>query len=63
MLDPPYAANAEDVLAAIAENEYLKNAYIIYEHSGESRGDLCGLKLADTRRYGVATFDFYEVKK
>lgn len=62
-LDPPYAANAEDVLAAIAENEYLKNAYIIYEHSGESRGDLCGLKIVDTRRYGVATFDFYEVKK
>ena len=46
-LDPPYA----------------ENAYIIYEHSGESRGDLCGLKIVDTRRYGVATFDFYEVKK
>ncbi len=62
-LDPPYAANAEEVLAAIAKNEILKNAYIIYEHSGESRGDLCGLKIVDTRRYGVATFDFYEVKK
>ena len=62
-LDPPYAANAEDVLSEIAKNEYLKNACVVYEHSGESKGDVSGLTLTDTRRYGVATFDFYEVKK
>ncbi|MBR1676679.1 MAG: 16S rRNA (guanine(966)-N(2))-methyltransferase RsmD [Clostridia bacterium] len=61
-LDPPYKDNAEEVLKSIVRCGVLKSdGIIIYEHSGESR-DAEGLERYDTRKYGVATFDFYRTE-
>ncbi len=59
-LDPPYADNAKDLIAEIAARRLIKDdGVIIYEHSGDSAGDIDGLEIKDVRKYGVATFDFY----
>ena len=63
-LDPPYAFDASPVIGAIVKSGALNvGGLIIYEHSGESKAAANGLKLIDSRRYGVATFDFYEVEQ
>ena len=63
-LDPPYAFDASPVIGAITKSGALNvGGLIIYEHSGESKAAANGLKLIDSRRYGVATFDFYEVEQ
>ncbi len=60
-LDPPYALDARPIVKAIGENGLLADGgRIIYEHSGKTAGEIEGLKLADTRIYGIAVFDFYE---
>lgn len=60
-LDPPYAVNANAVVTAIAKNGLLKEGgRIIYEHSGKSLGDIDGVRIVDSRAYGIAVFDFYE---
>ena len=57
-LDPPYA---KDVVSSVAKNDLLKEGgRIIYEHSGKSLGDIDGVRLVDSRVYGIAVFDFYE---
>ena len=60
-LDPPYAVDANAVVTAIAKNGLLREGgRIIYEHSGNSLGDIDGVRLVDSRVYGIAVFDFYE---
>lgn len=60
-LDPPYAIDAKDVVSSVAKNGLLKEGgRIIYEHSGKSLGDIDGVRLIDSRVYGIAVFDFYE---
>ena len=60
-LDPPYAIDAKDVVSSVAKNGLLKKGgRIIYEHSGKSLGDIDGVRLVDSRVYGIAVFDFYE---
>lgn len=61
-LDPPYRDDAKPLITAIAERGILNDGgRIIYEHSDGSCGDIEGVKLVDTRNYGIAVFDFYEV--
>lgn len=61
-LDPPYHDDAKPLITAIAERGILNDGgRIIYEHSDGSCGDIEGVKLVDTRNYGIAVFDFYEV--
>ena len=61
-LDPPYRDDAKPLITAIAERGILNDGgRIIYEHSDGSFGDIEGVKLVDTRNYGIAVFDFYEV--
>ena len=61
-LDPPYCDDAKPLITAIAERGILNDGgRIIYEHSDGSCGDIEGVKLVDTRNYGIAVFDFYEV--
>ena len=51
---------AESV-SSVAKNGLLKEGgRIIYEHSGKSLGDIDGVRLVDSRVYGIAVFDFYE---
>lgn len=60
-LDPPYALDARLIVKAVKDNGLLNNGgKIIYEHSGKSCGEIEGLRLIDTRIYGIAVFDFYE---
>lgn len=60
-LDPPYAIDAKDVVSSVAKNGLLKEGgRIIYEHSGKILGDIDGVRLVDSRAYGIAVFDFYE---
>ena len=60
-LDPPYALDARPVVNAVKDYGLLNaGGRIIYEHSGKSAGEIEGLKLTDTRVYGIAVFDFYE---
>lgn len=59
-LDPPYRDDVTEIIEKAAYRRLLKeNGILIYEHSGESAGEKDGLELFDTRRYGIATFDFY----
>ena len=61
-LDPPYRDDAKPLITAIAERGILNDGgRIIYEHSDGSSGNIEGVKLVDTRNYGIAVFDFYEV--
>ena len=64
-LDPPYTVDASEIIKVIAERGIL-NEYgiIIYEHSEDFKvGEIEGVTLVDTRKYGVAHFEFYEVKR
>ena len=60
-LDPPYAIDAKDVVSSVAKSGLLKEGgRIIYEHSGKSLGDIDGVRLVDSRVYGIAVFVFAE---
>ena len=60
-LDPPYDVDATPVLEGIAKNSLLSDGgIVIYEHSENFKvGEIDGLELKDTRKYGVAHFEFY----
>lgn len=59
-LDPPYKENAFAALEIVAKRNLLKKGgLLIYEHSGEGLTPPVGLKQHDSRKYGVAKFDFY----
>ncbi len=61
-LDPPYDVSATDVLSAIAEEGILgEGGLVVYEHKEDRAGEeIAGLKRTDTRKYGIAVFEFYE---
>ena len=61
--DPPYAySNAREVLTLVKENALLKDGgRFIYEHEKSTvPPEVEGLKIVDSRKYGIAVFDFYE---
>lgn len=62
-LDPPYAFNEEGELFNLIKQRQLLNGggTIIFEHkSDKSSQNFEGFTLTDTRRYGIAVFDFYK---
>jgi 16S rRNA (guanine(966)-N(2))-methyltransferase RsmD len=63
-LDPPYKVDATPVLQAIANSGILADdGVIIYEHSEDFKvGEIDSLDHLNTRKYGVAHFEFYGVK-
>ena len=63
-LDPPYAYNdVGDLVQIIIQNNLLnKDGLIIYEHGNDRQSQaFYGVELTDTRKYGIAIFDFYKV--
>ncbi len=61
--DPPYAFNGEEeVFKIIKQNGILKDGGVfIYEHkSDKETKSFEGFLVIDSRKYGIATFDFYE---
>ena len=61
--DPPYAFNGIlDILTAVKENKILKaGGTFIYEHDKSAPTlEVDGFTVVDTRKYGIAVFDFYE---
>ncbi len=63
-LDPPYTIDATPVLEAIASSGILADdGVIIYEHSEDFKvGEIDFLDHLNTRKYGIAHFEFYGVK-
>ena len=64
--DPPYAyLDSEKVATYIVQNKILKNGgMFIYEHKADKPTiDFNGLKLINTKKYGIAIIDFYEEEK
>lgn len=62
-LDPPYAIDASEVLSEIGKSGILsKGGVIIYERCEKTPFNAAGLTLKDSRRYGVAVFDFYTLE-
>lgn len=63
-LDPPYDLDATPILEAVANSGILKeDGVIIYEHSEDFKvGEIDCLDHLNTRKYGVAHFEFYGVK-
>ncbi|MBR2384216.1 MAG: 16S rRNA (guanine(966)-N(2))-methyltransferase RsmD [Clostridia bacterium] len=63
-LDPPYTIDATPVLDAIASSGNLADdGVIIYEHSEDFKvGEIDFLDHLNTRKYGIAHFEFYGVK-
>ncbi|MBR2337328.1 MAG: 16S rRNA (guanine(966)-N(2))-methyltransferase RsmD [Clostridia bacterium] len=63
-LDPPYQMNATPVLEAIAKSGILaEEGVVIYEHSENFKvGEIDCLDHLNTRKYGIAKFEFYGVK-
>lgn len=60
--DPPYAfLGFEDIMKAVKERKVLKTGGLfIYEHKSDKQSvEIDGFTLKDTRKYGIATFDFY----
>ena len=64
-LDPPYGIDATPVLETLAKNGVLNDGgVIIYEHSEDFQvGEIEGLEHKNTRKYGIAHFEFYGVKQ
>jgi 16S rRNA (guanine(966)-N(2))-methyltransferase RsmD len=60
-LDPPYDIDATPVLEAIGKNGLLnEGGVVIYEHSEDFKvGEIEGLAHFNTRKYGIAHFEFY----
>ena len=63
-LDPPYNVDATPVLEAIANSGILaEDGIVIYEHSEDFKvGEIECLDHLNTRKYGIAHFEFYGVK-
>lgn len=63
-LDPPYDVDATPVLEAIANSGILdEDGVIIYEHSEDFKvSEIDCLDHLNTRKYGIAHFEFYGVK-
>ena len=63
-LDPPYNVDATPVLEAIANSGILaEDGVVIYEHSEDFKvGEIDCLDHLNTRKYGIAHFEFYGVK-
>ena len=63
-LDPPYNVDATPVLEAIANSGILdEDGVIIYEHSEDFKvAEIDCLDHLNTRKYGIAHFEFYGVK-
>ncbi len=63
--DPPYAYNGiEEILKVVYERNLLKeNGKFIYEHKSDSPSkEIEGFSLYNTKKYGIAIFDFYNNK-
>ena len=61
--DPPYAfMGFEDIMKGVKERKLLKeDGLFIYEHSADKpSAEINGFTLTDTRKYGIAIFDFYK---
>lgn len=59
-LDPPYNVDAQEVIKTVAERKLLnEGGLLIYERAAENKCEFTCLKLTDSRKYGIAAFDFY----
>ena len=61
--DPPYAFTGfEDIMKCVKERKLLKDGGIfIYEHKTDKPSvEIDGFELKDSRKYGIAVFDFYK---
>ena len=61
--DPPYAfLGFEDIMKAVKERKLLNDGGLfIYEHKTDKPSvEINGFELYDTRKYGIAVFDFYK---
>ena len=64
--DPPYAFDGIDkILASVKENNLLnKEGIFVYERSRDKQSVIVdGFDLYQSRKYGLAVFDFYREKK
>ncbi|MBQ3235872.1 MAG: 16S rRNA (guanine(966)-N(2))-methyltransferase RsmD [Clostridia bacterium] len=62
--DPPYEfSEIEKILSIVKERSLLSDGGIfIYEHKSDRQSvSVSGFELCDTRKYGIAIFDFYRV--
>ncbi|MBO5850979.1 MAG: RsmD family RNA methyltransferase, partial [Clostridia bacterium] len=62
-LDPPYAFSDENELFSVNKEIKLlnENGTIIFEHKSDKPSkEYSGFNLVDSRKYGIATFDFYK---
>ncbi len=60
--DPPYAfLGFEDIMKTVKERNLLKDGGLfIYEHKADKPSvEIKGFLLKDSRKYGIAVFDFY----
>lgn len=63
--DPPYIFDdIKSILKVVCEKKLLKdNGKFIYEHkSDKSSLEVDGFTLYNTKKYGIAIFDFYKIK-
>lgn len=61
--DPPYAFNGiKDVLVEVKNRKLLKDGGIfVYEHKSDQQSvSVLGFEIYDSRKYGIAVFDFYK---
>ncbi len=61
--DPPYAyADFEEIIKSVKERKLLKDGGLfIYEHKSDKPSiEIKGYILKDSRKYGIAVFDFYK---
>lgn len=61
--DPPYEfSSVEEILKAVYERKLLNDGGVfIYEHKADKESlSVSGFELYDSRKYGIAIFDFYK---
>ena len=62
-LDPPYSVNATEVVETAIKRGLLKDGgRIIYEHSEDFEAVALSAEKVDSRKYGIAVFDFFVPK-
>jgi 16S rRNA (guanine(966)-N(2))-methyltransferase RsmD len=62
--DPPYEfSNVKEILTAVKDKNLLSGGGVfVYEHKSDRESEqVLGFDLYDTRKYGIAVFDFYRL--
>lgn len=62
-IDPPYSIDAKNIVKNLLERNWVhEKSLIIIESAKEINYEECGLRMLDSRKYGISRFQFFMLK-